>query len=245
MEISLEKIIESIIFVSDQPVSADDLLEIVNQSEEEEQTDEKEEGQKKLPLQFSEAEVAEALNGLVTKYQEEKYPFEIQKVAKGYQFFTKREFYPFVKKASVVRNQKRLTRATLETLAIVAYRQPVTKAEVEFIRGVNCDYAIQKLLDKKLVEIQGRADAIGKPLLYGTSTFFMEYFGINGVEDLPKLKEFEEMVEDHLELFKQQEAAEGDEGTPQPELPGLLEDGEQVSPDAPTTEETDEQETKS
>ena len=76
----------------------------------------------------------------------------------------------------------------LETLAIIAYKQPITKGEVEHIRGVNCDYAVQKLLEKELIEIRGKSDAPGKPIIYGTSKSFMDYFGINSVKDLPQLK---------------------------------------------------------
>ena len=186
MDISLEQILESIIFVSDHPIDQESLLAIVNQkdSEKENSAEDKEE-EPETQLQYSEKELKEALEKLQWKYTDESFPFEIKQVAKGYQFFTKRAFYPYVRKATVIRNQKRLTRATLETLAIIAYRQPVTKAEIEFIRGVNCDYAVQKLLEKKLIQIVGRADAVGKPLLYSTSVFFMQYFGINGVEDLP------------------------------------------------------------
>ena len=127
----------------------------------------------------------------------DRYPFEIKKVGGGYQFFTKKRFHSFVKKATLSKNQKRLTRSALETLSIIAYRQPITKAEMEFIRGVNCDYAVQKLLDKKLVSIVGRSEAPGRPLLYSTSPFFMQYFGLGDIGDLPKLKEFEELAEEH------------------------------------------------
>jgi len=211
MSVSLAQILESIIFVSDNPVDVETLFSMVNMTDEkEEPKNEKEEKKKTAPL-YAKKEVEEALEKLTWKYTGEEYPFEVKKVAKGYQFFTKRPFYPYVRRATVIRNQKRLTRTTLETLAIIAYRQPVTKAEIEFIRGVNCDYAVQKLLEKKLIQIVGRAEAIGKPLLYGTSVFFMQYFGINGVEDLPKLKEFEELMEDHLDLFKQhQDKSEGE-----------------------------------
>lgn len=210
MEISLDQILESIIFVSDQPVDFDTLFSIVNRADEAEEKENDSEGIS-YDISHSKEAMEEALEKLIWKYAAETYPFEVKKVAKGYQFFTKRAFYPYVKKATVIRNQKRLTRATLETLAIIAYRQPATKAEIEFIRGVSCDYAVQKLLEKKLVQIVGRADAVGKPLLYSTSVFFMQYFGINGVEDLPKLKEFESLMEDHIDLFKQNQEGESEE----------------------------------
>jgi segregation and condensation protein B len=107
----------------------------------------------------------------------------------------------------IQKNQKRLTRTALETLSIIAYKQPITKAEMEFIRGVNCDYAVQKLLDKQLVSIIGRSEAAGRPLLYGTSPFFMEYFGLADMSDLPKLKEFEVLAEEQMEDFRQKQTA--------------------------------------
>lgn len=205
-DISLQQIVESIIFAADQPIPAASILNALNPEvvKSEQSTTDSEPAEEaesdKAPIVSAE-ELQEALDKLLTKYADERYPFEVRKVAKGYQFYTKNAYYPYVKQAGLLRNQKRLTRTAMETLAIVAYRQPVTKAEMEFIRGVNCDYAIQKLLEKKLVEITGRADTVGKPLLYSTSAFFMEYFGINGPDDLPKLKEFEEMMEDHMDEF--------------------------------------------
>nr|HAD51544.1 SMC-Scp complex subunit ScpB [Algoriphagus sp.] len=84
----------------------------------------------------------------------------------------------------------RLSTAQMETLSIIAYKQPVTKGEIEQIRGVNCDYSVQKLLEKELVEIKGKSDQIGRPLIYGTSPKFMEYFGINSIQELPQPKDF-------------------------------------------------------
>jgi segregation and condensation protein B len=87
-------------------------------------------------------------------------------------------------------SKKRLSTSAMETLSIIAYKQPISKPEVENIRGVNCDYAIQKLLDKGLIEIQGKSDSVGRPMLYGTSPKFMEYFGINDLTELPTPKDF-------------------------------------------------------
>lgn len=206
---NLSRIVEAIIFVSEQPVSIDFLRDVLLREQNEllditmisPETGEEE--------TLDMAGLDEALNAvlvqLVEKYKEEQYPFEVRALAGGYQFFTKRPYYKFVKQAVLQKNQKRLSKSALETLAIVAYRQPITKAEIEFIRGVNADYAMQKLLEKKLVSIVGRADAPGKPLLYATSPFFMQYFGIKDITELPKLKEFEEMAEDHLDMFRQQQ----------------------------------------
>jgi segregation and condensation protein B len=88
------------------------------------------------------------------------------------------------------KSKRRLSTSALETIAIIAYKQPITKHQIEQIRGVNCDYAIQKLLEKELIEIRGKSDGIGRPVLYGTSNKFMEYFGINNLKDLPSPKDF-------------------------------------------------------
>ncbi|MEM7368026.1 MAG: SMC-Scp complex subunit ScpB [Bacteroidota bacterium] len=195
MEPTLIHIVEAIIFATERPVAPSFLLEVINHQR-------KEEGHPSLTT----AELEPMLDQLLEKYQAPSYPFEVRKVAEGYQFFTKPVLYPYVKLAVVAKNQKRLSRAALETLSIIAYRQPITKAEMEFIRGVNCDYAVQKLLDKQLVSILGRSDLPGRPLIYGTSPFFMEYFGMADMSDLPKLKEFEELAEDHLEEYRQHQA---------------------------------------
>jgi len=89
----------------------------------------------------------------------------------------------------IQRSKKKLSQAAIETLAIIAYQQPVTKLEIEQIRGVNCDYTIQKLLEKELIVISGKAETVGKPIIYSTSPFFMDYFGINSINELPQIKE--------------------------------------------------------
>lgn len=214
--LELENVVESIVFVAEQPVSARLIHSLLAQMYKRASNTEASEGEEdknkyEIPNweinEYSELpkleQIENTLQELTRKYQSGRYPFEIRHLAEGYQFYTKRSYYPFVKHAVLDRNQKRLSRVALEALSIIAYRQPITKAEVEFIRGVNSDYAIQKLLDKKLVSIVGRSDAPGRPLLYGTSPFFMQYFGLANLSDLPKLKEFEESAETHLHLFKQ------------------------------------------
>lgn len=208
MQEQLHQIIESVIFVSETPVDIESILAVLNGEADQEETEtskeeEDKEQKKKKSKAYKAKDIEPVLDELLEKYTDDTYPFEIKKIAKGYQFFTKRAYHDYVKRATLEKNKRRLSRAAMETLAIIAYRQPVTKAEVEFVRGVNCDYAIQKLLEKQLVAILGRAEAVGRPLLYGTSAFFMQHFGINGVEDLPKLKEFDDMVETHQEMFKQ------------------------------------------
>ena len=119
----------------------------------------------------------------------ENLAIELVNINNGYQFLTKKTYHPVISLLQLQRSKKKLSQAALETLAIVAYKQPVTKTDVEQIRGVNCDYSIQKLLEKELITITGKSESVGKPLLYSTSTLFMDYFGINNIEELPHIKE--------------------------------------------------------
>ena len=135
-------------------------------------------------------QVQTAIDGIVEKYNSDFYPFLVKESGGGYQFLTKKDFHKTVAQLNGEKFLKRLSTAALETLAIIAYKQPITKSEIEAIRGVNCDYSIQKLLEKELIMITGRNENMpGKPLLYVTSKSFMDYFGLNSPDDLPKLKE--------------------------------------------------------
>jgi segregation and condensation protein B len=170
--------IEALIFASEKPLSTMDLVELVNNA-----------------LGFIEDrasldQVESAMDAIVEKYSSEFYPFEVKQSGGGWQFLTKKQFHKTVAQLNGEKFLKRLSTAALETLAIIAYKQPVTKGEIENIRGVNCDYAVQKLLEKDLIIITGRKEnAPGQPLVYATSKSFMDYFGINSVDDLPKLKD--------------------------------------------------------
>lgn len=179
MEISnLIPHIESLIFASEKPLTSVDLTDLVNNAF----------GfmEDKIGLDKVEA----AMEGIVEKYQSEFYPFEVRQSGGGWQFLTKKEYHKTVAQLNGEKFLKRLSSAALETLAIIAYKQPVTKAEIEAIRGVSSDYAVQKLLEKDLIIITGRNEASpGHPLVYATSKNFMDYFGINSADDLPKLRE--------------------------------------------------------
>ena len=137
-----------------------------------------------------EKDILEAIGVLTTKYQSEEHSFEIDHVGGGYQFLTKPAYQTSIGILLKQQSKKRLSNSAMETLSIIAYKQPVTKGEMEQVRGVNCDYSVQKLLEKGLVEIKGKSENIGRPLLYGTSEQFMEYFGINDISELPTLKDF-------------------------------------------------------
>jgi segregation and condensation protein B len=179
MEISsLIPHIESLIFASDKPLTPAEITELVNQAF------------GFMEDKVLEEQVSTALEGIVEKYNSEFYPFEVRMSGGGWQFLTKKEFHKTVAQLNGEKFLKRLSAAALETLAIIAYKQPITKGEIESIRGVSSDYSVQKLLEKELIVISGRNEKMpGHPLIYATSKGFMDYFGINSAEDLPKIRE--------------------------------------------------------
>jgi segregation and condensation protein B len=134
--------------------------------------------------------IQDAIKTLEEKYNHEDFSFGLVHLGGGYQFLTKPAYQSSISILLKQQSSKRLSTAQMETLSIIAYKQPVTKGEMEQIRGVNCDYSVQKLLEKELITIKGKSDSVGKPLLYGTSDKFMEYFGINNLKDLPQPKDF-------------------------------------------------------
>lgn len=137
-----------------------------------------------------EEDITGAIKRLEEKYAQDEYSFQLIKAGGGYQFLSKPAYQASIGILLKQQSKKRLSTSSMETLSIIAYKQPVSKPEIESIRGVNCDYAVQKLLDKGLIEITGKAESIGRPMLYGTSPKFMEYFAINDLSDLPVPKDF-------------------------------------------------------
>jgi len=208
MEISnLIPHIEALIFASDKPLTPLEITDLINQA-----------------FGFMEDkiivdQVDAALSGIVEKYGSEFYPFEVRQSGGGWQFLTKKDFHKTVAQLNGEKFLKRLSAAALETLAIIAYKQPVTKGEIESIRGVSSDYAVQKLLEKELIIISGRNEKLpGHPLVYATSKNFMDYFGINSADDLPKIKEVlaDQLVEPtrihHTEFEQSESLAVSDDG---------------------------------
>lgn len=139
-----------------------------------------------------EEDIQGAILRLEEKFASDDYSFQLFKSGGGYQFLTKPAYQSSIGIMLKQQSKKRLSTSAMETLSIIAYKQPISKTEIENIRGVNCDYAVQKLLDKGLIEITGKAESIGRPMLYGTTLKFMEYFGINDLTELPTPKEFVE-----------------------------------------------------
>lgn len=168
--------IESLIFVAHPSISFDDIKNAVEESS---------------GFTVEDDTLSELINQLIEKYTIEDYSMEIVEMAGGFRFMTKASFHNTIGVYLKQNTHKKLSKSSIETLSIIAYKQPVTKTEIEMIRGVNSDYTIQKLLEKDLVEISGRSEGPGKPLLYSTSEKFIDYFGMKSIEDLPKIKEIE------------------------------------------------------
>ena len=139
------------------------------------------------------------------KLQSENHPFEIVESGGGYQFRTLALYYPWVRKLYKERAAKKLSVAALECLAIIAYRQPISKADVEAVRGVMSDGSMKTLLEKRLVDFTRDDSRPGRPLLYSTTNEFLKYFGINKISDLPKIEEFEAMARDKMEALSTEE----------------------------------------
>jgi segregation and condensation protein B len=178
--------IESLIFASDKPLTTLEILELMNNAF------------AFMEEKISLDQVESAIDGIVEKYNSEFYPFEVRQSGGGWQFLTKKEYHKTIAQLNGDKFLKRLSGAALETLAIIAYKQPITKGEIEAIRGVNSDYTVQRLLEKELIIISGRNEKLpGHPLVYCTSKNFMDYFGLNSAEDLPKIREVlaEQIVE--------------------------------------------------
>ena len=142
----------------------------------------------------SAAQVNKAVSELNEKYSESGSSFRIRELAGGFQFYILPEYVGFVDELFTRRRKMRLTRAALETVAIVAYRQPVTKAEIEHIRGVASDGVIHNLMEKGMITIRGRANTVGRPLQYGTTNEFLKFFGLKNIDELPKMSEIEELI---------------------------------------------------
>ncbi len=172
----LDTHIESLIFVAQQPVRREEIRYNLENA---------------LQIKLEEDDLEQALQRLILRYHDEQFAIEIVEVADGFQFVTKGAYHHIAGHYLRQLTKRRLSRVALETLAIIAYRQPVSRTEIEQIRGVNADYAIDKLLEKELIEIAGRSTGPGKPLLYRTSPKFMDYFGLRSMEDMPQLKEFQ------------------------------------------------------
>jgi segregation and condensation protein B len=224
--------IEALIFASDKALTSLEVTELVNNAF----------GFMEDKISLDQVEAA--MDGIIEKYSSEFYPFEMRQSGGGWQFLTKKDYHKTIAQLNGDKFLKRLSAASLETLAIIAYKQPVTKGEIEAIRGVSSDYAVQKLLEKELIIISGRNEKLpGHPLVYSTSKNFMDYFGINSADDLPKIKEVlaEQLVQPtvikDMEVSEEEitdttdtteNKTEGAEGTEEDTVLSVAENGELI-----------------
>lgn len=172
-------IVEALIFTSEIPLTPDKIKEIL-----------------KLPK----VEIQVLLDELTSEYNSMTRGFYLRKVANGYQFRTRPEYSVWIQRLKKVK-ALRLSQPMMETLAMIAYKQPVTRVEIEYIRGVDSDWVIKSLLEKMLITILGRKDVPGRPFLFGTTTKFLEVFGLANLKDLPPLEHFDQLKEGELNLF--------------------------------------------
>lgn len=167
--------VEALIFASERPLTQIEMTEILGQA---------------LEAAIESDRIATCLDAIREKYEADYYPFQLREIGGGYQFLTKKQYHKTVLQLNGDKHIKKLSSAAMETLSIIAYKQPITKSEIEYIRGVSADYSIQKLLEKELIVIAGRnEEMVGKPLIYTTSKGFMDYLGINSPTQLPQLKD--------------------------------------------------------
>jgi segregation and condensation protein B len=198
MELSL--IVEALLIASSEPLTADEIARLIRarvaEAEDVHQR-ESDDGDEPAPLPdwlpalaaVGSAEILKAIQDLNASYQQSGRSFSLMERGKGWKFYTAAHYGDFVRQLFPGRKPERLSGPAMETLAIVAYRQPITKAAIEAVRGVSCDGMLQKLLDRDLVRIGGRADLPGRPLLYETTELFYEHFGIRSIDDLPNANE--------------------------------------------------------
>lgn len=189
------QIVEAILFASDAPLKAEEIAR----------------GDESL----DEDRVEEALQRLREEYAESERAFQVVEVAEGYQIVTLPEFAPYLERFDTVPRPSRLSGPALETLAIIAYRQPIGRVEVEYIRGVSSSGVIRTLQDRSLVDVVGRGEGVGRPLLYGTTSRFLEHFGFRSLDDLPRPEELPVVLRDNPPLGDEED---GEEETAQESL---------------------------
>jgi segregation and condensation protein B len=201
--LNAHQIVEAVLFASDAPITADEIA----------RADER----------LDEDQVEQAIRQLQAEYDDAERSFQIIEVAEGFQVLTRPEFAPYLERFDNVPRPSRLSGPALETLAIIAYRQPLGRLEIEYIRGVGAQGVLKTLLDREMIEAVGRAEGLGRPVLYGTTTRFLEHFGLRSLEDLPHPEELPVVLRERLPLGPEEPAGEegeveGDAGTESEQL---------------------------
>jgi len=192
----IKRIAEAILFVNDKPIKVDDIKGVLGEADMK--------------------DIASAISELKLEYERENRSFRIFEVAGGFQIATDPSYAEWLKKFYRTTQAQRLSSPALETLAIIAYKQPATRAEMELIRGVNVDGVLNTLLERGLIRIAGRKDAAGRPIIYGTTKEFLQTFGLNTLLDLPRLKEIRDEQEIGGAAQESGQAGSGDNQAPQP-----------------------------
>jgi segregation and condensation protein B len=211
----IEQIVEAVLFASDAPLRAEEIA--------------------RADESLDEDSVEDAVRNLRTLYLEDERAFDIVEVAEGYQILTRPEFAPYLERFDTVPRPPRLSGPALESLAIIAYRQPIGRVEIEYIRGVGSSGVIRTLQDRGLVDVVGRSEGLGRPLLYGTTMRFLEHFGFGSLDDLPRPEELPIILRDRSVAILPEEAGEEEEpGEPE----GVAEAGESETPGSSETSET-------
>jgi segregation and condensation protein B len=180
---TLTQVIEALLFSAQKPISEKEIVDLIKSAGEAEDF---------APAEFGNvrpAEIAAALQQLKVQYIEQQRAFQLVEKAEGWQLVSDPAYAPWVRQLFPGPKPARLTAPALETLAIIAYRQPITRADVEVVRGVNIDTVLQTLMERGLVKISGRAEIPGRPLLYETTQFFLDHFGLRHLDELPNVEE--------------------------------------------------------
>lgn len=170
----IKKIVEALIFASDSPITENRIKNIIQELD-----------------STAINEIIDELNG---EYNRNDRAFKIVRLAGGFQFVTRSEYAQYIKQYYRGRTKSKLSRASLEALSIIAFKQPISRPEIDSIRGVNSDGVVKNLLERNLIQISGRSEHVGRALLYSTTPEFLKYFGVNDISDLPKPKEIEELL---------------------------------------------------
>lgn len=197
----IKNIVEALIFASEEEITLKEIKDLLDG----------------FKITINLKEIESSIDELNNDYETSGSAFEILKIAGGYQFATRKKFSHFLGKLTVETQKKKLSQSAIETLAIIAYKQPITRNEIEFVRGVNVDYIVNSLLERDLISIKGRADGPGRPILYGTTINFLRVLGLNDLTDLPKLREINEILKNEkiegiseadIDLFNSMSTAE-------------------------------------
>ncbi|MTI87317.1 MAG: SMC-Scp complex subunit ScpB [Balneolaceae bacterium] len=233
----LSTVIEALIFASDEPISGSKIRDIIVENEEQ--------------IEITTETVSDFVDKLNERYDENGLSFYIDRLGGGYTFVTRSKYHYWLSIYQHENAYRKLSQSAIESLAIVAYRQPITKPEVDQIRGVDSGYILRQLMEKALIEVSGRADSPGKPLLYRTTKHFLRHFGINSVSELPKPREIDEILKDddmaeHRQLLMErqlmmEELEDQDDEEIREELQSILEEGN-AAPEKETISETEQEE---